>query len=231
MRRIQSLFRSSALAIILLQALGVWGTPVWAADERESPVSTARAPEAQRSMLLREELVSVKPQVGAIAFTDAQNESTSRLAAGATADMNLVPFIDSTLREWYVGPVVGLFYSHLGDTDANFFGANTTAPSGLGGANLAIIPTNLKVGYAFTEFYRISAHGGGNIVYRSVANSLNLGAGSNSSDSLWKYYPNVGGDLDIAIARSVALTLRPDVTFTPGNTVFTGTLGLGIFFG
>ncbi|MGK5088379.1 hypothetical protein WDW86_12540 [Bdellovibrionota bacterium FG-2] len=199
----------------------------------EPPMSAATSAEAKdvTKGLLREETYSLKPEAGAIAFTDASGQKTSRFALGIVGEMNLLPLVDKTVHAWYVGPSTGFVYPHMGDTDANFVGGNSINPTGRASANLVIVPTDVKVGYAFTEYLRVSVRGGGNLIYRSVPSSLALGSGSDTSGTLWKYFPNVGGDLDIAIGKNIALNLRPDVTITPGNSLFTGTVGLGIFMG
>ncbi len=213
---------------LMLTALAT-GSLAWA-EEPMSPTTSAEAKEVTKG-LLREETYSLKPEAGAIAFTDASGQRTSRLALGIVGEMNLLPFVDKTIHAWYFGPSTGFVYSHVGDTDANFVGGNSTSPTGRASANLVIIPTDIKVGYAFTEYLRVSARGGGNFIYRSVPSSLALGSGSDTSGSVWKYFPNVGGDLDIALGKNLALNLRPDVTLTPGKNLFTGTIGLGIFMG
>ncbi|MGK5089521.1 hypothetical protein WDW86_18370 [Bdellovibrionota bacterium FG-2] len=201
------------------------------AAEDTSQQTQAEAKEITRGYL-RDEKVAVKPQLGVVAFNEpSTNNTRSRFATGVTAEMNAVPFVDKTMAAWYLGPSTGLIFSHLGADTSNFVGSNQEAGSqGQPSANLLIIPTNLKVGYAFTDYYRLAAHGGGNIVYRSVGSSILLDKSDVTSDTQWKYYPNVGADLDVAISPNLALSVRPDWTLTPDDKIFMGTVALSVNF-
>lgn len=220
---------------LILSALWV-GNTTWADDDEssrqmpgESPMATTttEAQEVTRGYLPDEKL-SVKPQVGLVAYRDTLGSDTSRLAAGIALDMNAFKLLDYTRwKNVYLGPSTGLLYSHMGSATSNFVGTSPTSDQGGTGANLLIIPTDLKVGYNFGENYRIAAHGGGNIVYRSVANVVNFGDAA-TADSAWKYYPNAGGSFEVGFGHNVALQLRPDWTFTPADNIFTGTVALGI---
>ncbi len=218
------------IVYVMLTVL-IAGTAAWAAEDT-SQQTQAEAKEITRGYL-RDEKVAVKPQLGVVAFNEPSTSNTgSRLAAGVTAEMNAVPFVDKTMAAWYVGPSTGLIFSHLGSDTSNFVGTNQDVGSrGTPSSNLLIIPTNLKVGYAFTDYYRLAAHGGGNIIYRSVGNSMLLDKSEvATSDSQWKYYPNIGADLDVAISPNLALTVRPDWTITPDDNVFMGTVALSVNF-
>lgn len=202
-----------------------------------SGVTTTTAEEVTRGML-RDEVVGIKPQVGIMAYTDAANNSTSRIAEGLTLEWNATGSIASMmgteggLKNWYIGPVTGLVYSHLGAPSSNFFGTSPNSGVSGGGANFFFVPVNLKIGYNMGEKFRLAAHGGGNVTYRSEANSLNLGSTSSSGTlSVWRMYPNIGGDIEYSIGRNVALIARPDVTLTPGNSLFVGTLGISAALG
>lgn len=87
---------------------------------------------------------------------------------------------------------------------------------------------DLKVGYHLTDRVRVSVHGGGNVTYRSVASSANFGESSTGSDSNWTLFPNAGADLEIGLTRQISLAARPDITFTTGQEVYMGTLGVTI---
>jgi hypothetical protein len=178
-------------------------------------------------------VVAFQPQVGAMAIKDSFGNNTSRGALGLTADMNLASAISKDLGHFFIGPATGAIYSHIGSPGSNFVGTSPDNPGVSDGANLLLLPANLKLGYALTDNFRISARGGGNVIYRSVGNSLNLGSSSAAlgSDSGWRIFPNVGGDVEIGFGQNVSLMLRPDVTFTPGDNIYTGTIGLGLNLG
>jgi hypothetical protein len=179
--------------------------------------------------LLKDETFSIKPLIGALAYTDSQGDSSGRAAYGLTIDTNFLTMSNPNLTQVFFGPAIGVIASHLGDPGSNAFGGSATAATGQAGSNLLLLPVNLKLGYAFTDYYRLGIHAGGTGVYRSVASAINMGEGSDRSGSLWKLYPNLGADLDIALSKTVALSLRPDWTVTPETDLFAGTLGVGIF--
>ena len=198
-----------------------------------APAATTTTTESEVGVgPLGREGFSVKPEVGAIVYDDALGGTTSRGVAGLDVDMNLSRAISPT-PSVYVGPQTGVIYSHLGSATSNFFGTSPTSNVSAPGANMLLFPVNLKVGYNITDNFRISAHGGGNVMYRSVANVMNLGSSSanNGSNSTWSIFPNAGGDIEFGLGTSASLVLRPDVTFTPGNDFFTGTVGLGLAIG
>jgi hypothetical protein len=179
---------------------------------------------------LTNEKVGIRPQVGTLVFDDVNGDSAARAAYGLTVDVNLASAINENLMHWYLGPSTGAIYSHLGSPGAGFFG--TDQGSGLsGGANLLLIPANLKVGYNFNDYFRVAAHGGGNVVYRSIANSMFLSTSSVGGGSDWTIFPNVGADVEVGLGRNLALTLRPDVTITPENDILAATLALAIPIG
>ena len=191
--------------------------------------TTVRTEKEVMRGLLQDETFSLKPQLGGLAYTDSQGGSTGRFLYGITADMNVLTMIRPDLTQAYFGPSIGAMFTHLGEPGSNAFGTEGSQSAGQTGSNLLMIPLNVKGGYAFTDYYRLGLHAGGNGIYRSVANSMNLGDGSDRSSSLWKLYPNLGADLDVAMSRKVALTLRPDWTLTPESNLFAATLGVGIF--
>jgi hypothetical protein len=114
-------------------------------------------------------------------------------------------------------------FSHLGDPGSNFFGADAAVAAGSGGANLFLIPANLKLAYNLSDNIRIGIHGGGNITYRTIASSINLGPSSSVPGAVWRIFPNAGADAEFSLGKNVALMLRPDWTITPGNPLFSGT--------
>jgi hypothetical protein len=207
--------------------------PVWAQDYRadtETGRSSTSQGNTERSGL-GSELMSIKPEVGVMRYSNTVDGGTdTRGAAGLDIEFNLARLM-SAGSAIYTGIQTGVVYSHLGAAGAGFFGSSSNTQSTDPGANLLLIPANLKVGWNATDRMRISAHGGGNLIYRSVANSADLGSSSGGGGSVWRILPNVGGDLDLGIAPGVSLMLRPDVTLTNGSSLFTGTLGLGISLG
>lgn len=203
------------------------GTAAMAA-EQQTATTTTTTTEVTRGYL-NDQIVGIKPEWGVIAFTDGVVGNTQgRMSEGIGLDWNIVPVIDKTYRDIFVGPSTGFVYSHLGDPGSNFVGTNTATPVGTGGANLLMIPADLKVGYTFMNNFQIAAHGGGNVIYRSVGSSMALGSSSATTGPVWRIFPNVGADLEVGVAKNVSVLLRPDWTITPGNNFFTGTVGLGI---
>ena len=76
--------------------------------------------------------------------------------------------------------------------------------------------------------FRVAAHGGGNLLYRSTASAVALGENSTSGgESNWTVFPNVGGDLEFGTTNGVGVIIRPDFTIiSNGNGIFTGTVGI-----
>lgn len=199
-------------------------------QEREEPGTAATTVAEEKEVTrgyLSDEVFGIKPQAGVIAFQDAAGEDASRLAAGLTFEWNFSTMAGLTESRWYVGPQTGFIFSHLGQAGSNFVGTDADTPIGDAGSNFLLIPADLKIGYNFGDHYRLSVHGGGNVIYRSAANSINMGKGSTGTGDLWKVYPNVGGALEIALSRTSVFLLRPDFTIAPNEDVFTGTIGFG----
>jgi hypothetical protein len=194
---------------------------------------TVREEEEVAGGHLEDEVVGFKPQIGTVVYDEnvVADESTSRAAFGFTVEMNAMSAIDKNLKQWYLGPVTGLIYSHLGSPGSNFFG--TDAPTNNNaGANFFLVPVNLKLGYTFGRDFRVAAHGGGNLIYRSIPSSMVLDSGDAAlNDDEFKMYPNVGADFEFGLGKNVALLLRPDWTLAPENDVFTGTLAIAIPLG
>ena len=228
MRRILT---SIALAC-LFGSQGVWAQDVTTDVNVDNNATTTTTESNVGVGALGKEGFGFKPEVGAMVYNDALGNTTSRGVAGLDIDMNLSRLV-STNPGLYVGPQTGIVYSHLGSATSNFFGTSPSSDVNNAGANMLLFPVNLKVGYNLTDSFRISAHGGGNVMYRSVANVMDLGASSfnNGSTSTWSMFPNAGGDVEFGLGKSASLLLRPDWTSTPGNDFFTGTLGLGIAIG
>lgn len=182
----------------------------------------------ERENTLRDEAVGVIPQVGVLGVVTPGGGREARGTVGLGFDFNFAPGgTDYNESPIFFGLSTGGFYSHIGASNSSFFGASSSQSSA-GGANMVIIPGNLKLGVNIGDSFRVSAHGGGNVIYRSQAGSVLLGDGSSGSDSLWKVYPNVGADLELQVGNNVAIIARPDVTITPGSNMWMGTIGATI---
>jgi len=211
-----------ALAAVVITA------SAWAQDYDDDMGGATTGYASDVGPQLRREVVGISPQVGVVSFNDVTGNYTSRATAGMNIAFNATPLLsDSEWSPFYMGIATGAYYSHLGATTSNFFGTDPSASIGSRGANLLVVPANLKAGINIMDNVRLSAHGGGNVTYRSSANAINFGpATSSDTGSVWRMYPNAGADLEIGLSRNVALSARPDFTFTTGNTLFMGTVGL-----
>src|SRR5436309_163939 len=101
MRRILLIFTLSAL---------MGGTAVWAQEATDTGQTTEAEAREVTKGYLNNELVSVKPQVGALVFNDQLGNTTSRIAGGLTVDANLASFINKDWGMLYLGPSTGLIY-------------------------------------------------------------------------------------------------------------------------
>jgi hypothetical protein len=193
----------------------------------DESVGTTTATESDVSdSYLRSEVVGIRPQAGALFFENALTGNTdSRFLGGLTLDVNVLRG-----SPVYLGPSTGFLFSHVGPVDANFFGTDSPT-AGDSGGNIFIVPANLKLGYNIGDRFRVAAHGGANLVYRSIANALNIGGTLLGSESDTTFYPNAGLDLEWGLGQNIALTLRPDWTFTTGPDMATATLALAIPIG
>jgi hypothetical protein len=173
---------------------------------------------------MKEQVWGLSPQIGFFNYKQQNNEYTSRAAVGMNFDFNASPSFWEKSNLFYLGASMGFLYSHIGSLDANFFGNNGSIAE-TEGANLLSVPVELKFGYNLSDSFRLSARGGGNILYRSIAKSMDLGAGSDSSAELWKVYPNAGLDAEFQVSDNVSIMARPDITFTTGKNIFVATIG------
>jgi hypothetical protein len=205
------------------------------ADQSASDSTTGQSTtevQPERSGLLGNEKLAVIPQVGFMSYSDFQGNTVGRAAYGATIDVNIP--VPTPSGAWSTAFETGIFASHMGPATSNFFGSNpntTLASNNAAGANMLLFPVDLKVGYVINDMFDIGAHGGLNFTYRSVGNATYFGSSTNTTSSVWRPYPNVGGDVQIQFLKNMAFILRPDVTITPGNDLFTGTIGLNFFLG
>ena len=175
-------------------------------------------------------------QAGDLNFRDPTGNIQNRNLIGFTAEMNASSFAANLTgmdtKNLFLGPQIGLFYSHIGLAQANFWGTDSAAlSSSNGGANLLMLPLDLKVGGTVGPF-RLALHGGGNIFYRTVSSSVALGYNPNgSSDSSWTILPNVGADIELGVTNAISLIVRPDLTFGGDNRLWAATVGVGIPLG
>lgn len=222
------------LLISLIIPLATLQNSAWAVDTRvrsttdEYRTSSTISESQVTRGYLQYEVVGIKPQIGAVMYKDQFGNNTARAAIGLTIDMNLATTINDSWSYLYIGPSTGVLFSHLGEPTSNFFGANADKGVDSGGANMGIIPVNLKVGYNITDNFRVGVHGGGNVIYRSVPSVMYLGQSSFDPAPSWKIFPNFGLDVDLGLGGRAALFLRPDLTITPGDNIFTGTVAINI---
>jgi len=195
-------------------------------SESESSLRSEKDAAEMKPRSLKDEIVGVKPQLGVVVFNEAINgvtqDATSRAAYGVSLDLNLARWRSDERREWFVGPSTGFVFSHIGDIGSNFFGTGDVD----GGGNLLIVPLNLKVGYNISDTMRTSIRAGANLVSRSRGSLLNLGEQGRTTASDTTFYPNVG--IDFEFGRKVVFMVRPDLTITPGDEIFTGTFAISI---
>lgn len=171
---------------------------------------------------LRDEAVGINPQFGVLSLDNSLNESQTRGVAGLIIDINGLRRVGTESGRPFLGPSLGVLYSHLGTATSDFFGTNSNDGRD-NGTHLLLIPFNLKAGYTIRDVFRPSIHGGGTLIYNNLPS---LATGIQVSDSSTTFRANVGMDFEFGIGKSVALMLRPDWVFTSDNTIFVGTLGV-----
>jgi hypothetical protein len=209
-----------------------WSETGWAqtTPDESATISPSQSRVTEQG-LLPSENIGIKPQIGLMLFSDQFTDSAARATYGFTADWNAASRINPAWTRHFFGPSLGFFYSHLGSPTSNFFGSNPSTNYGTGGANTLLFPVNLKIGYDVTDKIRVSAHGGGNVIYRSVASSMFLGDSSAVPGSVWRIFPNFGLDGEFSVDKNLAVIVRPDLTLTPGDEIFTATVGINVFLG
>jgi hypothetical protein len=220
-----------ALAVVWTFFSPSWSETGWAQTTDDYNMVTPSQSRVTQQGLLPSEKIGIKPQVGLMLFGDQNANSAARATYGFTADWNAAPLINPSWTRYYGGPSLGFFFSHLGAPSSNFFGSNPDTNNGTGGANTLLFPVNLKIGYDFTDKIRGSIHGGGNIIFRSIASSIFVGDSSSLPGSVWRIYPNVGLDGEFSVDKNLAVIVRPDLTFTPGDEIFTATVGINLLLG
>ena len=215
------------LQVAILATVALSTTAAFAEDETVGGgVSEAQAVSLNKGTL-KDESIGLKPEVGAFLFQDNTANQTARGAIGVGFDANFSHILSGVAQNTYFGISTGGLWSHLGASGSNFFGYNS--PGGTtAGANLFMVPGDVKLGYNVQDNLRISAHGGVNLMYNSQPSSINWGSATSRN---WNIMPNVGADIDFGLSKNVVLTLRPDWTFTPGVGIFTGIIEFGVALG
>lgn len=210
------------IALVLVSAsLFAFSGLALAADETAAPTSTQES-HALTRLYLGNEMVGIKPAVGFNVYNDAAGSRSLRASYGIAAEMNAAALIGADYTRWFVGPQTGFTFSHLGQASSNWVGTNGNGADA--GANLVLIPVNLKAAVAPTSWMRAGVHGGGNVLYRSIASSIRI----DNTDLNWRMIPNIGADIDFAFGKSVALSIRPDWTLSSTDSLFSATAALGI---
>ncbi len=182
---------------------------------------------------MKESKVSIQPQMGVLSYKDDRGNATARASYGFTADSNFLKVFDeATPTRFYIGPSTGLIFSHIGSSSADLFGSGVDSGR-TNGANVILVPVNLKLGYNIRDNFRLSARAGGNVTYRSIGNSVAWGDSSQElgAGDGWTMFPNVGLDLELGVGKKTTVLIRPDYMITPGTDVFSGTIGIGINMG
>ena len=170
----------------------------------------------------------VKPMLGMVNFIDARRDRDARASIGVTGLYNVMKDAGGDSSLWLAGPETGVVYSHLGDPGSGFFGAGSTnTAAGHSGANVLMIPANLKVGYNVINDLRVALHGGANIFYRNEVAAMVL-TDSDTSDKNWTALPNVGAEFQYAVSRNAAVALRPDWTIATNRNVISAMLSVGV---
>ncbi len=206
--------------IMICSAFVPFAVPAGAQMRGQAVVSEGQE---YRERSLKDQKWGFTPQLGALVYEDRTGAATSRATVGAAFDYNLT---DAILGDDPMGNYIGIslsgLYAHPGPNNANFFGSSSGAG---GGSNLLQFPLDVKIGGYLTDDVRFTVRGGGNLIYRSDASSINLGAGSDSTASLWKVYPNVGLEGEFKVSEHISIMARPDLTITPGKNLFVAMVG------
>jgi hypothetical protein len=216
--------------VITTAVLAISATAAWAqtADEQMG-TSTANNPVSSQ-VDMNKSLAGFKPEIGIVGFHDSDGLNTTRGSIGLHYDRNVADLITGGATRFYLGPSIGALYSHVGAAGASWFGSSPSVNNGTAGGNLVQFPLEAKLGYDILDNLRLSIHGGGNVMYRSIAGEMLIDSNT-GSNARWTIYPAVGGDVEFGITKNVALDIRPDVTLTPINTVLNATVGVGISLG
>lgn len=193
----------------------------------EAPVTTAQQAEVTKGVF--DKNVSVTPRVGVVGYGDGNNNYTSRIMEGFTADGNLASLV-TLPNMWSLGVESGFLYSHTGAPGSNFFGSSAPIPATtLTGSNSFLVPMYATFGYKPTDKTLVSLDVGADMFYRSIGNSITFGrAGDTSTGSSVDFFPGAALNLGWAVSSNVGLSLRGDYIPTPAKDMFTTTLGATI---
>ena len=149
---------------------------------------------------LRTETLGISPQVGVLGYTTGDGTYVTRGATGLTFDGNLGKSLLSDsgpLKDFYLGFTTARSTRIWVLRRLTFSEVTRTIQQCRRGSSHHSY--ELEVGYYLSDNIRISAHGGGNLIYTSAAQSVNFGQGSWDSGAKWNYFPNAGGDLEVAL--------------------------------
>jgi hypothetical protein len=205
----------------LILTFALAGSVVHAADTDQGMTSQAQA-SAGEGRKVYESPLNISPAVGVLGFQDGAGSYTSRLSEGLMVNWNIAGLIPD-LKGANLGVEVGLAHSHVGAPSSNFIGRNASS-GGITGANAFLIPINATLGAKFGRGYT-DLHFGMDALYRSVANSMNVGRGDGTNASSTDLFPDVGITLGWEATRVIGVTVRGDYIPTPGNDMFSATLG------
>ncbi len=201
-----------------------------AAPSDQGEVSRTEQPRGLEETTMNTQSFAIGPQVGVVTYTDNLGTRSARGTAGINVEWNLARLFTDSSRA-YIALQTGGQVAKVGNGSANFFGGGSDNVGAFNDSTMVVIPADAKIGYNLSESARISAHGGGNVIYRSSAGAVRLAASDPAGNvSDWSIYPNVGGDLEVKVGKSVGLQARPDVTITPDETMFVGTLAANVMF-
>jgi hypothetical protein len=194
--------------------------------------TTSRATDVT-SGYLSNQTTAFTPQLGVLTYGTPFDGTQVRGVIGLGFDMNALRLLSppENRGNLYIGPQTGIFFAHTGSASAGFVGTGATTTDAFANAGYTWIPLDLKVGYSFSDNFRLSVHGGGNIVYQSISGTViaNNGAtATTATSSSWNIYPNFGGDVELGVGHNVSILIRPDVTFASNTNPFSGTVGLGL---
>lgn len=174
---------------------------------------------------LDDQVAAFIPQAGFLSLGDLEGDDQVRAVGGLTVEGNLLADVKTEAWKPYLGPTVGVFYSHLGRPGANFFGLNS--PSGDAGADMVLIPLNIKGGFTWDDRARIAFHAGVNVNYQNSRRD-DPETDVFFADRDWSANTNVGLDFEFGLGDDALLLFRPDWTFRSGQDVFTATIGFGL---
>src|SRR5262249_45406036 len=156
------------------------------------------------------EVVGFTPHAGFMSYDDFANNSQTRPTVGFTVEADALKLLDfgPESKGWFIGPTGGFFFTPLAGSRGNYFD----------------FPANIKVAYLLFDNVRIGGHTGGTFTFRSTSNSMDFGGDPTNFNNQLNFYFNIGADAEVEVAEGIAILARPDIMFTPGSNVFTGTI-------